>query len=239
MTPRDSFRCLRLVAIPALAAALAGTPLPAQSLTGPTGLVTIPTAPMPADGDVTVGLNLVDARFHRYDSPERKGHDALVQYASVGFLPFVEVGMRLTRVLDVPRQALGDRFVSVRVRLLEERPRVPAVVVGVHDLLGTRIFHAEYVAASKTLAAGPLGDAGLHVGYGGDWLSIPSDGRQFVGLFGGVSLTPRPGVTLLAEHDAERMNAGLRLRVRRLSLLAALLDLDTFSGGLGYTHALK
>ncbi len=222
-----------------LTVVLIARPLPAQTLTGPAGLVTVPTAAMPADGDVAVGLNLVDARHHRYAGEDRVGRDALVQYASVGFLPFVEVGLRLTRVLGLSGQALGDRFVSVRVRLLEERAHVPAVVVGVHDLLGTRIFHAEYVAASKTLAAGPLGDAGLHLGYGGDWLSLPSDGRQFVGVFGGVSLAPHPGVKLLAEHDAERVNAGLRLRVRRLSLLGALHGLEAFSGGLGYTHSLR
>jgi hypothetical protein len=228
-----------LLAIAALLGLQGAGPLPAQSLTGPTGLVTIPTAGMASDGDVTLGMNLVDARYHGYHGEGREAHHAVVQYATVGFLPFVEVGLRLTRVLDLPRQALGDRFVGVRVRLLEERRHAPAVVAGVHDLLGTRIFHAEYVAASKTLAAGPLGDVGLHLGYGGDWLSIPSRGRQFVGLFGGVALTPAPGVTLLAEHDTERVNAGLRLRVGRLSLLGALLDLEAFSGGVGYTHPLK
>lgn len=213
--------------------------LSAQTLTGPTGLVTVPTAAMQRDGSLTAGLNRVDARFHRYEDHEQAGRDALVQYATIGFLPFVEVGLRLTRVLDVPRQALGDRFVSVRVRLLEERAYTPAVAVGVHDLVGTRIFHAEYAAASKTLDAGPLGEVGVHLGYGGDWLSLPSAGRQFVGAFGGVSVAPRRWVTLLAEHDAERVNAGVRLAAWRLSLLGALHGLEAFSWGIGYTHPLE
>ncbi|HEX2191289.1 MAG TPA: YjbH domain-containing protein [Longimicrobiaceae bacterium] len=212
--------------------------LAAQTLTGPTGLVTVPTAELQPDGAVTAGLNRVDADFHRYDSPERRGHDALVQYATLGFLPFVEVGLRLTRVLDVPRQALGDRFVSVRVRLVEEGAGTPAVALGVHDLVGTRIFHAEYVAASKKLAAGPLGEVGVHLGYGGDWLPLRAEGRQFLGPFGGVSVAPRPWAVLLVEHDAERVNAGLRLLPWRLSFLAALHDLRALSWGIGYTHPL-
>ncbi|HEV3052517.1 MAG TPA: hypothetical protein VGX50_19555, partial [Longimicrobium sp.] len=64
-------------------------------------------------------------------------------------------------------------------------------------------------------------------------------GRQFDGVFGGVSLAPRRWVTLMAEYDGERPNAGVRLGpVHGLGLLAALQDLEGFSGGVSYTFAL-
>ena len=112
--------------------------IPAQSLTGTTGLVSIPTAQMPADGTVAVGVNLIDRRYH--DSPDPyPGNTAMVQYASIGFLPFAEVGLRLTRMLDRPRaQALGDRMVSVRLRLL-------------------RVVHRLHVDARGALLAGGNG----------------------------------------------------------------------------------
>lgn len=209
----------------------------AQSLTGTAGLVTVPTAAMPADGSVSVGVNWVHPDFHR--SPYGT-NTAVYEFASVAFLPFVEVGLRLTRVLDTPEQALGDRMVSVRLRLLEDGEYTPAVVVGAHDLVGTRIYHTTYVAASKEVEGVPVaGTVGVHAGFGGQWLGISAKGEQFQGFFGGVSVAPRPWVTLMAEHDAERVNAGVRLRVWRFSLLGAAHDLRALSGGVSYTHRLK
>lgn len=212
-------------------------PLAAQSLTGTSGLVSVPTASMPADGTVSLGVNLLDHRYHGYAQEKQQGHDMIVQFASVGFLPFAEVGLRLSRGVDVPQQAIGDRMVSVRLRVLKEGARAPAVVVGVHDIMGTRYFHAEYVAASKHVAT-PLGTVGVHAGYGGDFSSVQARSRQFVGGFGGISVAPRPWLTLMAEHDAERVNAGVRLRVWRMNVLAAAHGLDRFSGGISYTHRL-
>ncbi|HEX2201815.1 MAG TPA: YjbH domain-containing protein [Longimicrobium sp.] len=222
----------------ALVLALAARPVDAQSLTGTTGLVTIPTARMAEDRTLLVGAHLVDRRHH--NSPYGD-NAAVVEFATLGFLPFVEVGLRLTRVVDAPNQGLGDRMVSVRLRVLEEGAYRPAVVVGAHDLVGTRIYHSTYVVASKEVARVPvLGSVGAHLGHGGRWTSLKVEGRQFDGTFGGVSVAPRPWVTLLAEHDAERLNAGVRLRLlRRITLLGALHDLKDLSGGVGYTHPLR
>lgn len=225
------------IAASALIVVLSNDLLAAQSLTGTSGLVSIPTASVPADGTVSLGVNMVDERYHGYLQEKQQGHAMLVQFASVGFLPFAEVGLRLTRGMDVPEQAIGDRMVSVRLRVLKEGARTPAVVVGVHDIAGTRYFHAEYVAASRHVPT-PLGVVGLHAGYGGDFASVRARARQFVGGFGGISLAPRPWVTLMAEHDAERVNAGVRLRVWRMNVLAAAHGLDRFSGGVSYTHRL-
>ena len=212
-------------------------PASAQALTGTTGLVTIPTARMADDRSLMVGAHLVDRRHH--NSPYGD-NAALMEFATVGFLPFLEVGLRLTRVLDTPRQGVGDRMVSVRLRLLEEGARRPAVVVGAHDLLGTRIYHATYVVASREVAPVPVaGTVGLHLGYGGDWLPVPVHAHQFKGAFGGVSVSPRPWIALMAEHDAERLNAGVRLRLfGRVTLLGALHGLEDLSGGISYTQPL-
>jgi hypothetical protein len=220
-----------------LAAAPHAPVLAAQALTGTTGLVTVPTAAMPADGSATIGVHWVDPRYHR--SPYGD-NTAVYEFADIGFLPFVEVGLRLTRVLDTPDQALGDRMISVRLRVLEEGDRTPAVVFGAHDLVGTRIYHTTYVAASKEIERVPIaGAVGVHAGYGGQWLGIRAKGEQFQGFFGGVSVSPHPWISLLAEHDAERVNAGVRLRVWRLNLLGAAYGMDGLSGGISYTHQLK
>lgn len=210
----------------------------AQTLTGTSGLVTIPTATIAADGDLSTGINRLVRGHYEFTGGTFEDHPLLVQYASVGFPPFVEVGLRLTRVVDVPRQALGDRMVNVGVRLLKEGRHLPAVAVGAHDIIGTRIYHATYAVASKTVHT-RAGAAGLHLGYGHDVLGLQARGRQFDGLFGGISLSPRRWATLMVEFDGERPNAGVRLGpVHGVALLAALQELDGFSGGVSYTFAL-
>lgn len=227
----------------ALAFGLSAARISAQSLTGTTGLVSIPTAEMTGDGAVAAGVNVLDERYngHQFDG-RFDGYAVMVQYVSVGFLPFAEVGLRLTRLVDYPEpQALGDRMVSVRVRVLEERAFTPAVVIGAHDLVGTQIYHSIYVVGSKDLDFLPvLGNVSVHAGYGDDWRGIRAKGRQFQGVFGGIAIEPQPWVALLVEHDAERVNAGVRLRPwKGLAVLAALQGGDGLSGGVSYTHRLK
>jgi hypothetical protein len=193
---------------------------------------------MPADGTLAVGVNVVDRRYHGNDGVGYDQHAALVEFASVGFLPFVEIGLRLTRMTGIPRQALGDRMVSVRVRLIKEGTDVPAVVVGAHDLVGTRRFHTVYAVASKSVATPLVGTVGLHLGYGGDPLSLRRHASGLTGAFGGVSVAPSRWASLFAEYDTERVNAGARLRVWRFALLAAAQNMDGFSAGVSYTQPL-
>jgi hypothetical protein len=188
---------------------------------------------------VALGLNLVNRRYHGYENAGFDQHPALVEFASVGFLPFVEVGLRLTRITGVPRQALGDRMASVRLRLLEEAARRPAVVLGAHDLVGTRRFHTIYVVGSKSVAMVPwVGDVRLHLGYGGDPLSLRRRASGLSGAFGGISVAPAGGVSLMAEYDTEHVNAGARLHIWRFALLVAAQNLDGFSAGVSYTQPL-
>lgn len=225
-------------------ATLAGmAPVCAQSLTGTTGLVSVPTAEMPADGALAVGVNLLDPRYNGHGfSQNYVGYAGMVQYVSVGFLPFAEVGLRLTRLVDYPRpQALGDRMVSVRLRVIPERRLTPAVVVGAHDLVGTRIFHVLYAVGSKGMDSVPvLGAVSAHMGYGGHLEGVSARGYQFQGAFGGIAVAPRPWMTLMVEHDAEHVNYGVRLHpLRGVSLLAAVQQGDAFSAGISYTHTLR
>jgi len=211
----------------------------AQALTGTTGLVSIPTAAMPADGALTLGVNVVNRRYHGFENPGYDRHEALVEYASIGFLPFVEIGLRLTRMTGVPHQALGDRMVSLRLRAMTEGAYRPAVVVGAHDLGGTRRFHTIYAVASKSVATVPrVGVVGLHLGYGGDPLSLRRRAKGLNGTFGGVSVAPTRWVSLMADYDTEYVNAGARLKVWRFALLAAAQNLDGFSAGISYTQPL-
>lgn len=214
--------------------------LGAQTLIGTTGLISVPTAEMPADGALTLGMTVMDRRYHGYTLVDGEEHAALVHYATLGFLPFVEVGLRLMRLADVPKQALGDRMVGVRVRPLREGAYLPAVVVGSHDLVGTRDFRSTYVVLSKHLdTVRGAGRVGVHAGYGAALQGRGAYGRRLYGAFGGISAEPLPWLALLAEHDAEQVSAGVRVRLLgRVTVLGAAHARDGYSGGIGYTHPL-
>ena len=210
----------------------------AQSLTGMTGLVTIPTAEMPEDSSLAFGVSFFSKKFQQYD---RGQYDLIPYFANLSFLPFLEVGLRATRRRDLGRgEGLGDRMVSLRLRLLSERHRLPALVLGVHDFLTgaeghtTTHFNAFYLVASKHLHVAPLAsEVGLHLGYGTDGMKALH--YQFVGLFGGVSVSPRSDLTLMLEYDSERFSGGLRMTLLdHVTLLAAWQGFDVFSGGVSY-----
>ena len=210
----------------------------AQSLTGPSGLVTIPTAEIQQDGKIAFGLNWLNKRYLVFEDNVRQYH-GIAPFMTLGYLPFLEISLRLTRSLNYPEpEALGDRVVNLRFRLLPENRSFPSVVIGAHDAIGeSQNFHAFYLSASKNFHLTPRSKIGFHLGYGSDYFD--ADRRQFVGIFGGISLSPHPFVRLMLEYDTEKFNFGTRLSLfDRVELLIALLNVETFSGGVSYRFQL-
>ncbi len=213
---------------------LAGLPAAAQSLTGTSGLVLIPTAEMPADGTLAFGGGFVHKRYSRYKGGT---HHYVPYYTSITYLPFLELGFRFSRLVDSPeRQALGDRMVSVRLRLSSEGEKRPAVVVGAHDFIkssdaSTSRFNTLYLVLSKHFDGIPVARRiGVHAGYGSDVMD--ADSHQFVGLFGGLSASPVPGLDVLVEYDGDALSIGPRvLLFRHLQLVAALQNFDAVVAG--------
>jgi hypothetical protein len=215
-----------------------------QALNGTTGLVTIPTADIASDGNFIFGFSLLDKRFNEYwpGKYHQSGY-----FLTAGYLPFIEVSFRLTRSFGAPKgtHGLGDRMTSIRFKLTGESAHFPSIALGIHDVLSAlesteAIRHnALYLVASKrwTRTGFPL-RLGAHLGFGADWMKARR--HEFVGPFGGISLEHRSGCALLAEHDTEKVNAGLRFRLfGRVQILLALMRLESFSGAVSYQLALE
>ena len=121
-------------------------------------------------------------------------------------------------------RTLYDRSFDLSYQVLDESQFLPAVSVGINDLLGTGIFSSEYVVATKSfmddrlrLTGGlgwgrlatrgaigtPFGDRPpLDFGLGG----VPNFDQWFrgpVAPFGGVSFELNDKVTLLAEYSSD------------------------------------
>lgn len=204
----------------------------AQEVTAHSSLILAPTAEMPGDGVVRLSGGFINGEH----STLRGTNDVTPYGASIGFLPFLELGFRFNRRLDSERQALGDRLLLVRVQALSETEMRPAVAIGAHDFLRstgeeTRKFNALYIVATKHFdPALPTGRIGLTLGYGSD--IIDARAHQYKGVFGGVSAQPHEILEVMIEHDAATMNVGLRARLfSYVRLMVGLQALDTFVGG--------
>jgi hypothetical protein len=147
-------------------------------------------------------------------------------------LPWLETTFRYTINYALPpadQRALYDRSLDVKVRLFQETEYTPQIAFGLQDLIGTGVYSAEYVVASKYV--GPLDFTG---GMGwGRLASRPAFENPFcaiysklcdrpgfsgeggaptldyfrgpnVGLFGGIEYqTPIPKLTLKLEYSSD------------------------------------
>ncbi len=117
---------------------------PTHNLFGVTGLIDTPTAEMQPDGQ----LSFTSSFFGGY----------LRNTLSAQILPGVEAAFRYS-VLDNlggGGDKLYDRSFDVKLRLIEESPAWPSVVLGLQDFLGTGIYGGEYFAATKGFLDGNL-----------------------------------------------------------------------------------
>jgi hypothetical protein len=184
---------------------------------GETGLLDMPDARMAPDGELAFTLGGVKD----------------TQRVTLGFqlLPWLQTSFRYSHIPNPGSADLYDRSFGLKARLVREGDYVPDITIGIRDMLGTGVYGAEYLAASKrvgdfdfTLGAGWGRLAGESVfsnpfrvlsgsfkkrkafeGEGGE-----VDFGQFfhgrdVGLFGGIAWqTPIDGLRLTAEYSSDK-----------------------------------
>lgn len=181
--------------------ASAATSLPMLSyagISGQTSIINMPDARVGRDGDWRVGGS--------YSYPYQS------YWSSLNAFHGLELSGRYTRIIDIPSfsnsgwaDSYGDykdKSFDVKFKLWNEGKYYPSVAIGSQDFLGTEIFGAKYIVASKK-----LGDLDATLGYG--------NGR-IDGVFGGLRYTPKqlPSWSLLAEYDAYDYVADYASRVK-------------------------
>jgi hypothetical protein len=119
--------------------ALAAEPGALRNSYGETGLLDMPSARMAGDGELAFTIGGVG------DS-QRVG-------LSFQFLPWLETSFRYSRLGNWNGETLYDRSFSLKTRLLNEGDYLPDLSIGLRDVLGTGVYGAEYIAASKRLGA--------------------------------------------------------------------------------------
>ncbi len=201
------------------------------------GLFTIPDANLIGDGKVSIGMNW---QSHEYIK-SYQGYDRLVGYVNLGFLPFIEAGLRISYPYDLSNHAIGDRMPFIRIRLIEQKGFLPNIVVGAHDFLavfgGTEAinFNSFYlVATRKGLVNTSSFSVDVTLGYGVDW--IKAEYYQFLGVFGGIRSTIFKNYSVMIEYDSERINVGSEFTFfGNLKIVFGFMDMKRLQGGFSYS----
>ncbi|MEI6141117.1 MAG: YjbH domain-containing protein [Mariniphaga sp.] len=217
--------------------------LTAQTLSGMTGLLNIPSADFQSDGTFIMGANYLPAinqPIANYkpdlDAP-LLGHNTGNYYFNLTFLPFLEVAYKMTFLKMGNGTINQDRAFSMRLQVIKEKEYFPSIAFGVHDAFtevttGNQYSGADYVVITKHFNFKD-NRLSLTSGYGATFLR----NNQFVGLFGGISLTPSFIKTfqLTAEYDTKGINiGGSLLFFNHLYFFSMAQRLQYYAGGIAY-----
>jgi hypothetical protein len=190
---------------------------PVRNDYGSPGIIEMPSARMAPDGAMSIGASYLRN----------------IQHYNFSFqaLPWLEADFRYSGLShfasDFP--VYYDRSFAFKARLWDETDVVPAVALGINDLVGTGIYSGEYLVASKSLGDfdaslglgwGRLGSTGLFrnpvtllsksfenrpvvESAGGTNFNVFFHGQK-AGLFGGLIWhTPIDGLSLLTEYSGD------------------------------------
>jgi hypothetical protein len=96
----------------------------------------------------------------------------------------------------------------------------------------TNHYNSSYIVTTKNIFINNflVDKIAITNGYGGDLVKAAA--YQYIGYFGGISLTLLKSVNLIAEYDADRFNGGIRICLfNHLNLLAGWGGFSYFMGG--------
>lgn len=196
-----------------------GRSVPSFSLGGGPGIVDMPSADMAPDATLSATLSYFGGTtrgtVNFQITPRLSGS---FRYAGVDGL--TELGGR-----DIPDYDLDvyyDRSFDLRYQVMREGQYLPSLTIGMQDFVGTALYGAEYIVASKGLSPALRVTAGLGWGRLGSYRplgntgtrstdlleqgGVPSYDRWFrgdVSAFGGLTWEATDRLTFKAEYTSD------------------------------------
>ncbi len=219
-------------------------PAPWASHSGMTGFIITPWAGVQPDGHLELGFTNIPKKWAY--SPERGVYHNEIYYASLGLLPHLEAGLRITRTpgfdpfghIDSGSEISTDtdHQASFKVGLFEPRDRRPGLAIGVEDIQGTRRYHAAYLVSGIPFSIFRVQNR-FSLGYAS---TVFTAHRHVLdGAFSAIEVSPWRAVAARFEYDTEKFNVGLGVELGfGLRIRAAALNMESLSAGVGWHHQL-
>jgi len=208
----------------------------AQSLTGLSGYFKIPSAYISDDAQLSIGGSIFNRKYQPYSDYQKDDADA---YILLGYLPCVELSIRLTRQIGAHTPFHNaDRMFSGKVKIIEEGEYIPAFTLGLQNPLSTEEsanhFNSTYFVVSKLFQLSPIVSTSITVGRGFDWIKAAD--YEFIGFFGGVEIKYSPSeiinTSLILENTGLVSNIALKLLLfKHFVLLGGFEGFNAFSFG--------
>ncbi len=219
-----------------------------QSVNGTSGLINIPSARMLSDEKLVIGMSFIPKPyFQRFNKNDNSGINTYLTYA---ILPFVEIMFRYTHELNKPvtppsaseRGYFPDRMGSIRIRLLNENSKIPALVFGLQDptalffntCLSCTNYSTTYFVLNKDIKNNFI-NMDLTIGYAFPFFALQP--KNIDGIFGGISLKPKnfEKLGLLIEKYSKTINVGLKFETfKKANLMIGFWDLKKMTFSINY-----
>ena len=207
------------------------------------------------DGQLVLGAAFIPKPYFTYvnrggyDGGNKRINPGLNTFITYGILPFVELMFRYTHELNMPvtpeNKYFPDRMLSARIRVLNEKKKIPSLVFGFHDFGAIFIpfdqrfsatfegsinnnFSSSYMVISKLFRKSFL-EFDLSVGYGSDFFKIGTS--SFNGIFGGLQINVLK-FSLITEYDSQYFHSGIKWHpLNSINLMLGFWDFEkpTFS----------
>lgn len=218
-----------------------------QSLTGTNGLFKAPSAYINADGFSYLGASFYPkGSYELYETSDE--FVGMPTFITLSFYDRVEFMFRYThqlgQVVNPVTKYFPDRMFTLRFNVLAEKPKFPAITIGLHDVseaLGgtsaTPWFLATYLVASKNFE---LNDWSISptIGYAYDLIDPNRIQSQvFNGLFGGVevSINSIQNLSFVSEYDSKGINFSFKSTIfSHLHMSLGVLDFKDIAGFVTY-----
>jgi hypothetical protein len=206
-----------------------------MSMVGTTGLVLIPTAHILPDGKLALGIAYPGAKYGSYST-----NYAHVYYATIGYLPFLEVSLKATEFPGLEWSeafhSAVERKVNVKLQIIKESCYFPSIVLGVHDLYGVYMnSNAQYIVISKSVQFPLIGSMSIHIGNAPNPIKLKNIyDYSMKGTFAGIEKGICKYLTVMLESDTHSYNIGLRIAPlgKRMNIDVVVLGLNRISGGM-------
>lgn len=210
-----------------LTSALFTEEIPCQTVYGVTGSITTPSAYTAEFKEVLITSGVYKEKYFlrgvNYNMESFIYLDAVI-----GLLPGLEISLRVAGPPNVEKPMdsetpfyFTDRMISMKWNFLKEQELIPAVAIGIQDMIGQENFkkyNSLYLVTGKNLQVLNR-TLNINIGFGTDlYDKIASKSREirFKGVFGNADFNVLPGLNLQAEYDTRTINLGLEYTYKNL-----------------------
>lgn len=201
---------------------------PQFALLGGRGLVKTPSAYVTADKELNVAVTYWTAGSSQLDfSKDRRVGDK-IYWINIGYLPFLEVSIQVTKPDHEDHFGIGDRSIFMKLNICKEKEHRPAISVGLNDPFGNGYYHAAYAVASKHIIVGKTTYLELTMGYGN---RINTAQNYYLeGAFAGAALNFK-FLSANVEMESKQINLAAKATLfKKLYLNVAVLNGKALAG---------